>query len=235
MTTSKEDVIEQKKKTNLITKLAEITEEIKRIPKNGYNEFNKYHYMLESDIKEVVRAEMSKRNVVLIGSELENVTTPVTTRKGNTEYQVKITKEMTVYDGDSGETIKFNATGVGQDSGDKAQYKAETGLIKYALNNLFLIPSGDDPESNGKKLQPEKPVLVTELQVNSLMTVISSLMEVAGKTEDEWLAALNNKLQINKEVKDFNLKEYGLALNILNSWKEQYANQKQTEQKRAWD
>lgn len=226
---------EEKTNKSLIKKLAEITKEVKRIPKNGYNDFNKYHYPLESDIKEVVRAEMSKRNVVLIGSELENVTTPVTTRKGNTEYQVKITKRMSVYDGDSGEVIEFNATGVGQDSGDKAQYKAETGLIKYALNNLFLIPSGDDPEANGKKLQPEKPVLVTELQVNSLMAVVSNLMEVAGKTKDEWLVALNNKLQINKEVKDFDLKEYGLALNVLNSWQQQYANQKQTEQKIAWD
>lgn len=231
---------EETSKKNLVIKIAEITNEVKRIPKNGYNDFNKYKYMLESDIKEVVREAMSKRNIIIVGDELENVTTEVKTRKGNTEYQVRITKEMSVYDGDSGEVIKFKATGVGQDSGDKAQYKAETGLIKYALNNLFLIPSGDDPESNGKKLQPEKPALVTELQVNSLLAIVSNLMEIAGKTKEEWLTTLNGKLKINKEVKDFTVDEYGLALNVLNTWKNAYEKQasenKNTEKnKKAWD
>lgn len=41
--------------------------------------------------------------------------------------------------------IKIPASGC--DTGDKATYKALTGAIKYALLNLFLLETGDDPEN----------------------------------------------------------------------------------------
>jgi hypothetical protein len=54
----------------------------------------------------------------------------------------------TLTDGDTGETISFQSIGTGADSGDKAAYKAATGALKYALLLGFLVPTGDDPESD---------------------------------------------------------------------------------------
>jgi hypothetical protein len=54
----------------------------------------------------------------------------------------------TLTDGETGETLSFQSIGTGADSGDKAAYKAATGALKYALLTGFLIPTGDDPESD---------------------------------------------------------------------------------------
>ncbi|MGX7065966.1 ERF superfamily protein [Vagococcus fluvialis] len=221
---------EIKEKVNLITKLAEITESVKRIPKNGYNAFHKYHYMTESDIKEVVREEMSKRNIVIIGDEISNERTEVKTNKGNIENQIKITKEMSVYDGDSGEKITFKATGVGQDSGDKAQYKAETGLIKYVLNNLFLIPSGDDPEKEGKQLQPPKKINSTQLSI--VKGKVEEFAQVQGQESHQVYLQLASYLKINNNFEHLTEDEFGVLMNYFNS---KLNNKNNTEEKRAWD
>jgi len=59
-----------------------------------------------------------------------------------------LTVKYTLMDGDSGETMEFTVLGQGEDSSDKATYKAMTGATKYALLKLFLIPTGDDPEDD---------------------------------------------------------------------------------------
>lgn len=221
---------ETKEKPNLITKLAEITESVKRIPKNGVNTFHNYKYMTESDIKEVVREEMSKRNIVIIGDEISNETTEITTKKGGVERQVKLTKEMSVYDGDSGEKITFKATGVGQDAGDKAQYKAETGLIKYVLNNLFLIPSGDDPEKEGKQLQPPKKINSTQVSVTK--GKVEEFAQIQGNEPSQVYAQLANYLKINNTIESLTEDEFGILMNYFNS---KLNNKPKSEEKRAWD
>jgi hypothetical protein len=60
---------------------------------------------------------------------------------------------------DGAEERQFVMIGEGEDSGDKATYKAMTGAQKYALLKLFLISTGDDPEADGAKamIAPPKP------------------------------------------------------------------------------
>jgi hypothetical protein len=51
-------------------------------------------------------------------------------------------------DGESGETLTASGLGTGVDLGDKSTYKAQTGSIKYALKNAFLVPDEADPEAD---------------------------------------------------------------------------------------
>jgi hypothetical protein len=48
-----------------------------------------------------------------------------------------------------------------QDKGDKAAWKANTGAMKYLLNRLFMLDTGDDPEgaddAAGQRKSPPKP------------------------------------------------------------------------------
>ena len=64
--------------------------------------------------------------------------------------------EFTFIDAETGETESFTVVGEGQDSGDKAVYKALTGATKYALMKTFLIPTGDDPERDEEEPGGEK-------------------------------------------------------------------------------
>lgn len=135
-----------KNKTSLIKKLAKVMKEVKYVEKRGYNSFNKYKYATETDVAEKVREILAEQDVLMIPNMKSHSVREHTNRKGNTEYIVTAEVEFTFYDGESGETLSFTVYGEGQDSGDKATYKAITGAQKYALMKAFMIPTGDDPE-----------------------------------------------------------------------------------------
>ena len=123
---------EEKKnvESGLMHKLVEITQAVERIPKNGHNKHQNYDYALESDIKDVVRKEMANRNLMMIPNELSRTMTQIPTKNGSQQL-VTLEIEFTVNDADSGEAFKMVGYGDGQDSGDKAVYKAKTGALKY--------------------------------------------------------------------------------------------------------
>lgn len=132
----------------LVKKLAEVMKQVKYIQKTGFNDFHRYRYATEADVNEKVREVLADHNVVLIPNVKSHSVREHTNAKGKTEYIVTVGVEFTFYDGDSGETITFMTYGEGQDAGDKGTYKAITGAQKYALMKAFMIPTGDDPESD---------------------------------------------------------------------------------------
>ena len=56
-----------------------------------------------------------------------------------------------------GSSITVQAVGEGADAGDKASYKAATGLYKYALRQTFCIETGDDPDASQDEEREEQP------------------------------------------------------------------------------
>lgn len=208
---------------NLMHKLVEITAAVDRIPKNGHNDHQNYDYALESDIKDVVRTEMAKRNLMMIPNELSRTTTQIPTRNGSHQL-VTLQIEYTVNDADSGESIKMVGYGDGQDSGDKAVYKAKTGALKYALTSLFMIPTGDDPE---KPLQP--PKVIDKEQLQAIEELIDHVANLSNANSANVLGTLKTEIKLEKELKDMNESEFGIALQKLQSWKKQYLQRQQQE------
>lgn len=133
-------------KKSLVKKLAQIMGNIGSVEKSGFNNFNKYNYTTEADVQAHTSKKMAKENIMLIPYEVSHDIKEVTTRKGNVEHLYTGTWDFKAIDGDSGEELIVRVTGQGQDSGDKAAFKALTGAHKYALMKLFQISTGDDPE-----------------------------------------------------------------------------------------
>lgn len=137
---------------SLVRKLCEVQKSVERIPKNGRNEFHKYDYATESDIVSAIRTELADRNVMLIPSVTGERRASVG-EKGSWVTTLDMSFEF--YDGDSGETIAKPWMGFGSDKEDKGGYKAMTGGAKYFLLKTFLIPTGDDPESDSSDIHPQ--------------------------------------------------------------------------------
>ncbi len=133
---------------SLVRKLAEVQGAVDRVAKNGHNDHFNYKFATESDITAAVRKEMADRRLMLFPNVVNTVWEKMTRAKGGETKLCTLTVEFTVEDGDSGETRKFTILGQGEDSMDKATYKAMTGAEKYALLKLFMIPTGDDPEND---------------------------------------------------------------------------------------
>lgn len=147
---------------SLISKLAEVMKGIKHVAKRGRNEFHKYDYATEADIAEAVRSGLADAGIMLVPSVKEVTVEQIPKKAGGFDRLVRLLVEFTVTNGT--ESIRFNAVGEGQDSGDKASYKAMTGATKYALLKLFLIPTGDDPENDSKEREKEDEEARTKVE-----------------------------------------------------------------------
>lgn len=224
MTEIAETPVEQK---NLMHKLVEIMNTIERIPKRGHNNFHDYDYALESDIKDVVRKEMSSRNIIMLSHELSRTSTPVTTKKGSQEQIVTLEVEYTLFDADTGESTKFVGYGDGQDAGDKAVYKAKTGALKYALTSLFLIPTGDDPETEGQSLQPK---YIPEDKVQYLRDKIEETANIGRVSASSLVGYLKNTLNVSVDFNKFDEGTFDAAVMILADCRKEYEKQNRIRQ-----
>lgn len=139
----------------LATKLAEVAAEVQRVPKTGRNKAQGYDYATEADVADVVRGALSARRVALVPSFEVIDRDTGTTKSGSVMRYVTVRADYQIIDGDTGEVVHFTGVGEGQDTGDKAIYKAMTGATKYAMLKLFQISTGDDPEADERAAQAQ--------------------------------------------------------------------------------
>ena len=128
-------------KTNLLKKIAEAKKLVGVVSKNGKVEFKstKYSYQRAEDIELAVRDACEQVGLLIIPSSFE-----VISDNGNI---VTTIQTFRICDTDSGEELTVQMGGMGQDTGDKRMYKAETGGYKYMMKQLFQIPAEDtDPD-----------------------------------------------------------------------------------------
>lgn len=145
----------------LVKKLAVISGKLERVPKRGRNEFHKYDYVMEADLADAVRKELSEAGIMMIPAVLPDSVSwrPLTDAEGKPKGLVYYADFSFTFT-DGADSVVVLAPGCGHDNpGDKGPYKAFTGAEKYALMKLFLIPTGDDPEDdsgtdNEKKSAP---------------------------------------------------------------------------------
>lgn len=176
---------------SLVQKLANVLGNSERVAKNGFNKFHNYAYATEADISASVRTEMAKQGLMMIPT-VENIEWQVVeTNGGKKEKLCTVSWLFTMLDADSDAKIEFRNVGQGQDSGDKAFYKAATGALKYALKMLFLIPTGDDPEEaspeHGTVVDHKAVDAAAKVQADRLVAwskIVGKFAEV-GKSEAE--------------------------------------------------
>ena len=130
----------------LAAKIAKVMEAVGYVAKTGTNSAQGYKFVQASAVADKVREQLTKLNVSMTPTQIDVISEGLTPSGKQTLLTLRFTWTLT--DGDSGETISFQSVGTGADSGDKAAYKAATGALKYALLTGFLIPTGDDPESD---------------------------------------------------------------------------------------
>lgn len=130
---------------SLVLKLSKIMGELGYVPKNGYNSFHKYAYVLEADLIDAVRGKLAENKIAMLTS-VHEVTTLEHGEKGKESLLTTAKVTFSFIDAESGEQISVGGYGTGDDKGDKGLYKAITGAVKYGLMKNFLIPTGDDPE-----------------------------------------------------------------------------------------
>lgn len=134
-------------KTSLTTKLAQIMKECSHVMKNGKNDFHGYKYATCADVLDMVNTSLSSHNICSLVTPELLCMDEVVTAKGGKEHLATVKMDISLIDGETGESVTITGIGSGQDSGDKAVMKAQTAAIKYAYILSFAISMDDDPEN----------------------------------------------------------------------------------------
>lgn len=145
-------------KKTLVQKLNQIYKTVNHIEKNGWNEKQKYKFVRAADLAHAVRNAFADAGIYaevnfehLRGYEF-------TTTGGSKMQGVDVKCDIIFHDVD-GDTTTYRASGIGSGSDglDKAAFKAQTGALKYALRNAFIVPDEADPENDSTDEVAEEP------------------------------------------------------------------------------
>lgn len=107
-----------------------------------------YTYASESALIEALRPVMVKHGVIAFVVGHGELTREEYQSKSGARMINSVLPGVVRFQHIDGSFIDVYAQGEGSDSGDKSVNKAQTGMLKYALRQTFLIETGDDPDKD---------------------------------------------------------------------------------------
>lgn len=211
---------------NIYQSITKIMEEVPSIGKTQRNKTQGFMYRGIDDVMKALQPLLAKNKVFIVPEILEQTREERTTSKGgNLIYSIcKIKYKFYAEDGSSVEAITI---GEGMDSGDKATNKAMAIAMKYALFQVFCIPTdeikdpdSETPEQSTKKnnaktvLKPnnedgEKPISETYIKAFTMWLKNHNI-------SDDALLEILSKYQYTK-IEEIKVKDYKTIVNTLNS------------------
>lgn len=161
---------------NIYESITKIMEEVPAIGKNKTNEQQHFKFRGIDDVMNALQPLLSKNKVFIVPEILEQTREERTTSKGgNLIYSIcKIKYKFYAEDGSSIEAITI---GEGMDSGDKATNKAMAIAMKYALFQVFCIPTEEikDPDAETPPESVPVPTKINKTTEESLRDMITNL------------------------------------------------------------
>ena len=188
---------------NIYQSITKIMEEVPSIGKNQKNKTQNFMYRGIDDVMNALQPLLAKYKVFIVPKILEQTREERTTKNGSgLIYSIcKIKYKFYAEDGSSIEAITI---GEGMDSGDKATNKAMAIAMKYALFQVFCIPTEEMKDPDSETPEPSTPKKTVK---KDLKTDISE-----DKISDTYIKAFKMWIQNHKIASDFlfnTLKEFG--------------------------
>lgn len=142
--------------TKIISAISAIMAEVGHIGKSRKNAQQGYNFRGVDDVYAGLQLVMAKHGVICVPEVLEDRTEDRTTAKGSALIYRVLKIRYTFY-ADDGSSVTAVVIGEGMDSGDKASNKAMSVAHKYALLQVFMIPTDEpkDPENESQELKPK--------------------------------------------------------------------------------
>lgn len=184
---------------NIYESITKIMEEIPAIGKDQTNKTQGFKYRGIDDVMNTLQPLLSKNKVFIVPQILEQTREERTTNKGgNLIYS--ICKIKYIFYAEDGTYIEAVTVGEGMDSGDKASNKAMAIAMKYALFQVFCIPTEEMKDPDGETPEGSKPK-------NQLISAedakrLQEIMENKGLNVQALLQKnynLNNTTELNSE------------------------------------
>lgn len=193
---------------NIYESITKIMEEVPAIGKDKVNKQQGFKFRGIDDVMNALQPLLAKYKVFIVPEILEQKREERTTTKGgNLIYS--ICKIKYKFYAEDGTLIEATTIGEGMDSGDKATNKAMAIAMKYALFQVFCIPTEEmkDPDSetpdesiNKEKIEQDLDDKITESEAK----VVYGIMTAKGLNVQELL----KKNYGIENTKDLTKKQY---------------------------
>lgn len=188
----------------ICNRLVAIMREVEAIGKNKKNQSQGFSYRGIDDVYNALNPLLAKHGVFTAPEVLKIEREHVVNQKGtNLNYSIVTMKH--VFFAEDGSCVSTTVVGEGMDSGDKATNKAMAIAHKYALFQIFCIPTEDvvDPDAESHVTVPPPPMTAEQLEKIMALDV--------GDNKVRILAALNHY-----KVKDIRNLTHHQAETIIN-------------------
>lgn len=141
---------------NIYESITKIMEEVPAITKSDKNEMQKFMYRGIDKVMNAMQPLLAKYKVFIVPECLEKTREErVSSKGGNLIYSIlKMKYKFYAEDGSFVEAITI---GEGMDSGDKASNKAMAIAMKYAMFQVFCIPTDAEDDPDKTSPEPSKP------------------------------------------------------------------------------
>lgn len=161
--------------------IVNIMREIEAVPKAKKNVEQGFLYRSVDDVMVEVHDLMAKHGVFVIPSVVSVDDGQKTMKSGAVWTYVKQTIEFAFYATD-GSFVTAKVRGEGLDSGDKGSNKALAVALKYALTQVFMIPTEDDKDPDAHTA-PEVKASATRAPAQTISTAQMGKLGVLANKE----------------------------------------------------
>ena len=137
-------------------KMIEVMAEVPAIGKNQRNQQQGFSYRGIDDVMNALQNILPKHGVFYAPEVLESQREERTNAKGTTLFYQTLKVKYTFY-AEDGSSVSAVVQSEGMDSGDKASNKAMSAACKYALFQVFNIPTVEiiDPDATSETVLPK--------------------------------------------------------------------------------
>lgn len=152
--------------TQIFKKINSILQEVDAIGKNKTNPQQGYKFRGIDDMYNALHPLFAIHGVFITSDILSSKREERQTKSGGNLIYTIVTCKFTFY-AEDGTNVSSTLEGEAMDSGDKSTNKAMSTALKYALMQMFLIPTEEQldteyksPEVKGKNTEPKKQTAI---------------------------------------------------------------------------
>ena len=143
---------------NIYTAISAVMQDCGAVGKDSKNQQQNYQYRGIDAVMNAINPALTKNKVFVAPEVLEQSREERQTSKGGLLIY-SIVKVKYTFFAEDGSSVSAVVVGEGMDSGDKATNKAMSAAFKYALFQVFCIPTEEmiDSEKDSLEPEPKKP------------------------------------------------------------------------------
>lgn len=183
--------------------IGEAMKEVGAIGKTSRNQQQGFMYRGIDAVYNALNPVMAKYGLFICPEILDHKREERTTTKGAVLTYTILTVRYTVYAPD-GSSISLTVVGEGMDSGDKSTNKAMSIAMKYAMFQLFLIPTEELKDPDAETMPPIAPRTISDKEAMALSSILGNENNVR---------VILNRFKVN-DLKELTAAQYNEAIKL---------------------